>query len=135
MRTGLFFGLIFMFVSLLCCNKPADERQYRFPIIELNHCGDTSIDGQTLQICFDALLSDSRCPINAVCVWQGEATVKLSLHANGTEKSFKLSTINNPPTFRNDTTISGYKIKLVSVSPYPGSDPHTPYRIELSVFR
>lgn len=135
MRTVFLSGLICMFVALLSCDKPVDERQYQSLMIELNHCKDTSIDGQTLQICFDSLLSDSRCPINAVCVWEGEATVKLSLHANGTEKSFRLSTFNNPPTFRNDTTISGYKIKLVSVSPFPGSDSHTPYRVELSIFR
>ena len=135
MRTVFLFGFIFSSVALVCCDKPVEETQYTFPVIELHHCGDTAINGNIVQICFDSVLSDSRCPMNASCIWEGEASVKLSLHTGTVHQSFKLSTFNNPPTFRNDTTISGYKIKLLSVSPYPGDQSHTPYRVELSLTR
>jgi len=133
MRTIFFSGLILIFAALISCDKTLDRTQYQFPIVELNHCRDTTINGRTVQICFDSV-NDSRCPANMECIWQGEATVKLSLHTDGISQSFKLSTLNRPPVVRNDTTISGYKIKLLSVSPYPGLDnSNTPYRVELSV--
>jgi hypothetical protein len=135
MRIILLSGLLLLFVGFISCDKPVEETLYQFPFIEINHCADTTINGQTVQICFDSLISDSRCPANAECIWQGESTVKLSLHTTGVQQSFKLSTFNNPPTFRNDTTISGYRIKLVSVSPYPGDNARTPYLVELSINR
>lgn len=133
MRNILFCGIVAMFIALVSCDKPVEERQYQFPAVELNHCADTSINGQTFQFCFDSVY-DSRCPANMECVWQGEATVKLSMQIGANQKQFfKLSTINHPLTFKSDTTISGYHIKLVSVSPYPGDGSNSPYRIELSV--
>lgn len=133
MRAILFSGLCLLFITFTSCDKTLERKEYQFPFIELNHCADTTINGQTVQICFDSLISDSRCPANAECVWQGESTVKLSLHSAGVQQSFKLSTFSNPPTFRSDTTISGYKIKLLSVSPYPGLSQQSPYKVELSV--
>jgi len=93
-------SLLVLAITLISCGKPVEERVYQFPFIEINHCGDTVLNGQTVQICFDSLLSDSRCPANANCVWQGEATVKLSLHSAGVQQSFKLSTLNSPPTLK-----------------------------------
>ena len=135
MRVTLLTGLLLLFAGFFSCDKPVEETRYQFPFIEINHCSDTTINGQTVEICFDSLISDSRCPANAECIWQGESTVKLSLHTAGVQQSFKLSTFNHPPTFRNDTTISGYKIKLLSVSPYPGLNSQSPYTVELSVSR
>jgi hypothetical protein len=133
MRAILFSGLCLLLIAFTSCNKTMEEKQYQFPFIELNHCADTTINGQSFQICFDSLVSDSRCPANVECIWQGEATVKLSVQGGGLHQSFKLSTFNNLPVFRNDTTLSGYKIKLLSVSPYPGLDPQLPYTVKLSV--
>jgi hypothetical protein len=135
MRTVL-FSLAAFLITFISCDKPVEETQYQFPVIEINHCADTTINGNVVRICFDSLIRDSRCPINANCVWQGEATVKLSLQiGNGQSQSFQLSTFNNPPAFRNDTIVSGHKIKLLSVSPYPGDETTTPYRIQISVTR
>lgn len=134
MRTLSCFAAVLIFFALFSCRKTFAERQYQFPVIELNHCGDTSIEGQTVQICFDSVY-DSRCPANMECVWQGEATVRLSLNTGSAHQSFKLSTLNHPPAFKRDTTLLGYTIKLLSVSPYPGSNPHAPYTVELAVTR
>ena len=84
-----------------------------------------------LALSFVKIISDSRCPINANCVWEGEATVELaigdqtltlSLHAGHPEKS---------------TGKAGdYTVKLLEVSPYPelGKDiPAGAYEIKLEV--
>lgn len=131
MRIIAFLGCVLL-VTFFSCDKNLEGKEYHFPFVELNHCSDTTFEEHPVQICFDSVY-DSRCPANVECIWQGEAAVKLSLHTEGIQQSFKLSTLNSPPTFKNDTTISGYKIKLVSVSPYPGDHSTAPYRVQLSI--
>ena len=131
------FLLLFVFITtIISCDKRVETTEGQLPTVEIRHCANEVVNGNALQICFDSLIADSRCPMNARCVWQGEATVKLSLQIGANEKqAFKLSTLNNPPTFRNDTTISGYKIQLLKLSPYPGDGSNNPYRVEISVSR
>ena len=133
MRIIFFSVLLSLFTMLVSCDKPVEERQYQFPL-ELYHCADTSINGSNLRICFDSLY-DSRCPVNMECIWQGEAIVKLSLQVNGQKQNFKLSTLNAFPNFRNDTTVLDYRVKLLSVTPYPGDNSQSPHKVELLVSR
>ena len=129
----IIFSTLVLLIAFTSCDKTLEQKEYKFPFIELNQCADTTIEGQTIQFCFDSVY-DSRCPLNMECFWAGEATVKLSLRIGTSQKqSFKLSTLNSSPAFKNDTTISGYKIKLLSVSPYPGDKSNSPYKVELSV--
>ena len=129
MRVIALFLLLAVFFA---CDKPVIEKQYNYFALELHHCITTNIQGADVNICMDSV-HDSRCPLNVECIWAGEATVNFSLQTHGLKQSFKLSTFNNPPYFRNDTTILGYKIKLLSVTPYPGSNSQDPYKAELSI--
>lgn len=72
--------------------------------------------------CFDSVLSDSRCPINANCVRQGEAIVRFKIKI---EQSSQISI--DLPT-RTDTIINGYKFSFISLNPYPNTE--MPIRIE-----
>lgn len=87
MRTIL-FSTVLILIVLISCKKGIEKTQYHFPIIELNHCSDTVIDGRTIQVCLDSV-HDGRCPINAECIWEGEAIVDLSINADGQHKTFK----------------------------------------------
>lgn len=135
-----FPGFFFLVALCIACNKPVDSTKKKRgnieynSVIELYHCADTINNNSTLRICFDSLY-DHRCPLYMECFWAGEATVKLSLQSDGHQQSFKLSTLNAPPAFRSDTTILGYRIKLLSVSPYPGDNSQQPYRAAVSVTR
>jgi hypothetical protein len=70
-------------------------------------------DGQSY-ICFDTVLTDSRCPIEVECVWAGEAIAR-----------FKIEKSDSSPVFIdlhegvNDTVISGYKFSFIKLLPYP----------------
>jgi hypothetical protein len=57
-------------------------------------------------------VSDSRCPRNAVCVWQGEVSVQLSVNSENV-------TIKVPGT----ATAAGYQIEVREVTPYPDDPP------------
>ena len=72
------------------------------------------LDGGRLTIGYDHLVSDSRCPPNVRCVWQGEARV--ALWAEGTRglSRFELST-HSPRT----AVIDGYEVELRNVWPVP----------------
>ena len=62
---------------------------------------------------FDRVVSDSRCPAGAVCAWEGEATVSLTLSESGGTATFTLS--DHSPT----RVVGGYSFHLVSIRPYP----------------
>ena len=116
--------LIIGIVSVVACNKhvgksiknsdPLPEGTIELKLHE-------SLKGKNLSLRFDSVISDSRCPANVVCVWQGEASVKFTIIKNGTRDFFNLSTINMEPSFRKDTVIYGYKIELLNIYPYPGT--------------
>ncbi len=65
-------------------------------------------------ICFDSVVSDSRCPDGVECVWAGEALAR-----------FKIEKYNSRPVFIdllegvNDTLVSGYKFSFIKLLPYP----------------
>ena len=65
-------------------------------------------------ICFDSVISDSRCPTGGVCVWAGEATA-----------CFKIEKYNNDAVYFNlkegekDAIVNGYHIAFIKLLPYP----------------
>ena len=72
----------------------------------------------TITYCLDSI-NDSRCPDNAVCIWQGYAAAKMNLTINQVTHKVILNTPISYPPFTNDTTIAGFRFKLVDVTPYP----------------
>jgi hypothetical protein len=81
-------------------------------------CKDCAGDPENQRyICFDEVVSDSRCPSGAQCVWAGAARVRLK-YEKPNEKSviFDLNTIQGG---RSDTIIDGFKFSLLNVLPYP----------------
>jgi hypothetical protein len=84
--------------------KLGDEFELRF--------GQTvHIQDQNLSIEFASVTEDSRCPEGAICKWQGNAKVAIQVN----EKDLILNTTLEPK----EIEYSGYRIELISVSPYP----------------
>ena len=56
-----------------------------------------SIEGERLVIKFKAVLEDSRCPVNVVCVWAGNGKVEFEvLDIDGQNKTVTLNTEEEP---------------------------------------
>ena len=72
-----------------------------------------------LKVTFDSVGSDSRCPMDALCVWAGDAVVKLALSQSGVGPGER--ELHTQPT-GSEATYSTYSIKLQALSPYPRSD-------------
>ena len=116
--------LITTFVALTAlihsCSKSIDLNEGTAEL-RLKQCATGILNGDDLKLCFDKVVEDSRCPANAMCIWQGAATVKLNFTKNGETHSFNLSSLTMPPTYTKDTIISGYKIEFLNLLPYPGT--------------
>ena len=91
---------------------------------------------EDLEVCFAKIVSDSRCPENVECVWEGQAEVEI-------KTIFKKDLINNFVLIQRagqpelgDTTIAGYHYLLTKVNPYP-IDPvvidSSDYDIEITI--
>jgi hypothetical protein len=81
-----------------------------------------TVDGVRLTL--RGVPEDSRCPIDVVCVWEGNARVVLEVRAgaNGEPTTINLNTSLAPQ----EVTILGLKVRLVGVLPAPrASEPRT----------
>ncbi|HEU5166531.1 MAG TPA: hypothetical protein VFU29_13365 [Chitinophagaceae bacterium] len=123
MKTLLFILFITLTAFVISCSKSGVELKEGTLNLALKKCAEGKINGDKLSFCFDSLVSDSRCPANAMCVWQGTAVAKFSLTKNNETSSFELATINMSPNYHKDTTMMGYKIDFINLSPYPGTVP------------
>ena len=107
-KAALFFTLIMAAtIGIISCKKESvNEEKYT---IKVKEC--TTAAGENFIVCFDSLITDSRCPIDAICVWEGFALAKFSLHQNGNIKPFSLAT-RAFQQYHQDTTINQIKISL-----------------------
>ena len=80
--------------------------------------GETQIVGG-LSITYAAVLGDSRCPIDVVCIWEGNAESQLRLSAPSSEPA--LPVLNTSPMFATKTTYAGYQVQLLYLEPQPVS--------------
>ena len=89
---------------------------------------------EAVELRFDGVSGDSRCPADAVCVWGGDALVQVAvLRARRGSQSYTLHTGDMRPVTHEDLTIA-----LVELSPYPFSaKPIQPgdYRATLRISR
>ena len=120
------------------CSKSADKRLTEGTIeLKLHESAEGRIEGDKLKLGFDAVVSDSRCPANAMCIWQGAATATFSFTKNGDTHRFNLSTITMEPNYTKDTIIAGYKLEFINLLPYPGTftppAPDTQIKVELKI--
>jgi hypothetical protein len=119
------FLSILLFITLTAfvnsCSKSGNRLREGTIELKLSDCEKGNIEGDDLKVCFEAVVGDSRCPANAVCVWQGAATASFSFTKNGDTHRFNLSTIAMKPNYTKDTVIAGYKIEFINLSPYPGT--------------
>ncbi len=87
----------------------------------------TVVDGMIVR--FDHITEDSRCPAEPgiSCVWEGRATVVLSLIANDVISQVQLSIpgfvgANSEPQDLQSTVAEGYQLTLLQLDPYPGQE-------------
>jgi hypothetical protein len=77
------------------------------------------IEAEALQIGFEDVSADSRCPKGDQCTWEGDATVRVWLRtASETRETHELHTSSKEPVA---ASYRGYGISLLRLDPYPRS--------------
>jgi len=85
---------------------------------ELRAGSSAAIEGG-LQITFERVPSDSRCPMDALCIRAGEALVALTVSRDGRNADSRELRADGAAS---ETTYLGFSIKLIALAPYPRSD-------------
>jgi len=80
--------------------------------------GETATIPENAKLRFDTVKSDSRCPIDAICVSAGDATIAVTLMRTTGNESRDVHTMPAQSQF----SYSTYTIKLTELQPYPRSD-------------
>jgi hypothetical protein len=124
----------FLFILIIGCEKGPDDRAHQCNakyVSEYEYCKDfkfndtinlgccdclNNLEDQSF-IYFDSVINDSRCPNGAVCCWEGNAVVRLKIERyNEVPILFDLNTNGD---YQTDTLISGYRLFLIGLNPYP----------------
>lgn len=97
---------------------------------------ETRIAETGVNLRFEGVTADSRCPADAQCAWAGDAAVEIELRpAKGDNATIVLHTM---PRLGNEAEFDGFVIRLEALEPQPRSDRPIPagdYRATLLVRR
>ena len=137
-RAFIPLGVLTAFLAASACSDsdgPTEPRG-RFEQRVVLRAGELrAIESEGIEIGFEEITRDSRCPINAICIQAGEARGYFGIGRVGRQVPFipfELSTL-HPRTVE----IEGYRVTLESVAPSPTGQPIPPgdYLAELLIER
>jgi len=99
------------FISKRNLNKKNDHITIRIPYNQrVNINNDFTIH-------FNRVIADSRCPMDAICLWPGDGEVELKLSSGRNIERVVLHTFLSPQEY----IYRNYKISLKELRPYPKS--------------
>ncbi len=150
--TGVSTAKLYYTVSNLTCSQSywlliepkANETCHLGEACTIQFDETKTIDSEGLTIHFSSI-SDSRCPAEAVCFWEGIATASVEISSSKESGTITLNTFGacaplepdlfNGPCEGEQKDTLGYRFTLVSIDPYPGGLPadENEYSISLIV--
>lgn len=116
---------VFLVILASCSDsgvEPAARKAVPAGDIVLQYGEEVTIKGAGISLKFSDVNSDSRCPIDVICIWAGNAGVVLQIRGLESPEQVVVNTTTEPGS----VTISGYVIALTRLDPYP----HSTRRIE-----
>ncbi|MEO8962568.1 MAG: hypothetical protein ABI325_11845 [Ginsengibacter sp.] len=126
-RISLALAIIGVVVLFTACTK-ANIETGKEKIVALHDCTPQSVDSY---ICFDSLLTDSRCPKDVECVWQGTALIKVTFSEMSNSHQFVMSLKGYPDLgYPSDTSINGHRIIFTDLTPHPVSNSPQPKEVK-----
>ncbi len=105
-------AIVFGF-TLMACNKNADDFSLGKSFeLDFKQC----VKGmeENVEICFEKIVSESRCPCDSECVWAGELVVELSVSIASETNPVQLSSIFKAGQ---RITLGDYAFTLKGISP------------------
>lgn len=131
----IFFIISILILTTFCSDSITETESFNLlDDIIINYNQKLVNDDENISIQFTELVGDSRCPIDAICVWEGDAEAKFRFSKNNSFEDFTLQTSRN--YFNADTLLFGYRIELVEVFPYPQINIEIPpydYKVKIKI--
>lgn len=116
MKTRFFLALILTFAcGAFAAAEARPEKQPPRQQREIQINKQKTFPRSDLTVRFASLVEDSRCPVNATCVWAGNARIRIEVGKGRAKKTFELNT----NAGQKSAIYKGYKIELVSLTPEP----------------
>jgi len=75
-----------------------------------------AVESEKLEIRFDAVVSDSRCPKGVQCIVAGDATIRITVQKASARSSHELHTEGRAGQ---EASVDGLTIRLLGLDPYP----------------
>ena len=126
-----FASLLLSAVALAACGRDGSAAMLDQPL-QLAPGESAVLKAEKLEVTLVEIVSDSRCPTDTTCVWQGTVTVRLAIGSNGKVTQHEADT-------SNDVAIDGYVVDVLDVLPArgPQSNRIAPgdYRVTLKIAR
>lgn len=115
----LLFAALLVFIQIACTDLSNNYNSRELNKEFLINAGEiVVIQDVGLVIKFDSVGEDSRCPIDAICFWEGNAQINLELkNTKGENLAAQLNTSLQPKL----VTFSNFTIHLSGLSPFPKS--------------
>lgn len=113
MMKQIILSVFFALLIFTSCNK--DEEIKTLVLEEIFQIDQAFVSADNSLKFTITEINDSRCPSDVVCIWQGEAVVKIKVESP-LAGTLELSTFHNP-----GDTLGTYIFQLVEVTPYPVS--------------
>ncbi len=111
---------------------PPSQRGLSSVVVALGQT--VTLPGTTIQVRFERVESDSRCPSDVTCIWAGDAALTLAMGERSPSTPFLLHTNGQAGATR--ATVGGYEVEVSALDPSPvsttRSDPQA-YRLTLVV--
>lgn len=123
MRSRTLFGLahVLAFVACASAGSPAAPESVKLnQPFTLRVGTSASVDGEGIQVGFETVVSDSRCPKGAQCIVAGDATIRVWL-ARGSQ-SRETQELKTSPQDKAQTVIGQYRLTLSALTPEPTVD-------------
>jgi hypothetical protein len=102
-----------------CAGGPGDVGDpdvHQFPVDSIVLAPGQEARVDVLRLSFLEVTDDSRCPIDAVCFWQGNAAVHIALgFGMGPSSAFVLNTSEGTPS----AVLGGFQVTLLALEPTP----------------
>lgn len=111
-------------VALLCSALPVARAQEEVHVdlgstVSLRVGQDAVIESEGIVAKFEGVTEDSRCPADVVCVWQGQATIAMSVQVDGGDAQDLMLTVGDEQY--PSAMVGEYSVRVVQLRPYPVS--------------
>ncbi len=118
-------------VALAACGRGGSAATLDQPV-QLAPGESAVLKAEKLEVTFVEIISDSRCPTDTTCFWQGTVTVRLAIRSDGKVTQHEADT-------SNDVAIKDFVVDVLDVLPARGPQSQriapADYRVTLKIAR